>query len=156
MPIDLATVSCTPATKSAAETLVYNDIYRGKGGSDMDPDQFSEKDQVYLVSNTSISLGDGLEITAIGWVDGYLHIQERRTKNLETTSAGFWLVNDREERYGSISVMWSPKKGCICEEIFIPMKPEELGKYRLHGYAISGGTEIEGNWKVKFKLKETG
>lgn len=159
MPVDLSAVPCDPPTRSAEETLVYRDIYGGIGASDATSEEyeaFTEMEKVYLVPNTSIPLGEGVEITAVGWIDGYLHIQQRISKRPETNSAGYYLYKDGEPRYGSFSVSWSPEKGCICEENFIPMTSEELREYRLYGYVIAGGTEIDGNWKVKFKLKETG
>ena len=155
MPVDLASVSCDPETRSAEETLIYNDIYRGKGASNMEMDDFDERAQKYLAPQEPVTIGQNVEITAVGWVDGYLHVQTRKKITTGIESANFWLVQNGEVRGSNMSVVWSPEKGTVCEEILMPIGCEELAACELYGNVISGGTEIEGEWKVKFKLKST-
>lgn len=155
MPVELAAVSCDPATRSAEETLVYKDVYGGFGGSNMDTEDFDFRAQRYLVPQESVAIGQDIELTAIGWVNGYLHVQTRKTNDTGIEGASFWLVKDGEERQESLSAIWSPEKGTVCEELFMPIGCDELKDCELHGDVISGGIESEGDWKVKFKLKST-
>lgn len=154
MPVDLSAVSCDPLTRSAEETLVYNDIYGGIGGSEI-AESIDPQELRYLAPQQPIHLADGIDITAAGWLDGYLHIQTRIEKYNDAQSVGFWLVTNGEERYENIGVTWSPEKGTLAEEVLLPIGCEELADSKLMGYVFSGGEELDKGWTVKFKLKNT-
>lgn len=152
MPVDLSAVSCDPPMRSVEETLVYNDIYSGCGSNYRLPDDFDVRTLRYLAPGEPIELAEGIEITAVGWTDGYLHIQTKIEGNPDVNNVGFWLESDeKRERF---DVTWSPEKGVIASETFISMRPEELHETRLMGYIISGGTEVEGDWRVRFPLEK--
>ena len=155
MPVELVEISCDPPTRTAEETLVYKDIYGGFGGSGMETENFDFWAQRYLAPQEPVTIGQNIELTAVGWVNGYLHVQTRKTHYTGIEGASFWLVKDGEEHWESLSALWSPEKGTVCEELFIPIGCEELADCALYGDVLSGGTEIRGDWKIKFRLKNT-
>lgn len=150
MPVDLSEVTREPEMRTAEETLVYKDRWGGMGANfhvEVDPRRL-----MYLAPQEPIRVAEGIRITAVGWSDGYLHIQTYCDKNLDTTSVGFYLNSDPERP--QYTVIWSPEKGVKAEETFIGMEQEELNEVYLRGYYIAGGTEIKGNWKVRFPLEK--
>ncbi|MBR7037984.1 MAG: hypothetical protein IKI21_01870 [Oscillospiraceae bacterium] len=153
--VDLSAVDMDPATRSAEETLIFNDVYGGTGGGGEDFEEgFDYRAQDYLVPNRDDALADGITLTGIGWKDGLLHVQYRIDKQVETTWAGFYLVSDTTESEGAQTVTWSPEKGMVMHETFFRIAPEELADYRLECNMVYGGTQIDGDWKVSFTVGE--
>ncbi|MCQ4922556.1 DUF4179 domain-containing protein [Tissierella carlieri] len=103
---------------------------------------------------------DYIEITAIGYIDGMLHVQTA-TKNKETTdNHGFIYLKDKngnniqcDYNIGFRENITSENRIDYDEYIFdIPQS--EIGQYSLYGDFVVSGLFTQGNWEVTFPIEE--
>ena len=109
-----------------------------------------------------IPLKDGVYITNIGEIDGYLHIQIRNDANKRQDPGGFLYFADEDgnDVLNTYAAVWYNQKtsdGEIDYEDFIfPISLEEAMNYQLWGaFEFFGGT-IDGNWTVTFPVENMG
>jgi len=137
----------------ATDTQTVTDI-RGGGG-----DRFKEfKDRLIALSpsDQQYSPVDGAMITAVGYIDGYLHAQVYFENIHETDNHGYvYFQNDIGEKIESIAGVsfWdSEQQGSYTEYIFeIPQ--EKIENYTMYGYFVTSNSLTEGNWEVTFPLE---
>lgn len=109
----------------------------------------------------------GAQITAIGYIDGRLHLQVRyddiwRTDNhgwitledehgnvLDCEEYQFWGGEREEHRLGSHVILGYPD---YYQEYVWDISPEELSGCSLHGAFWLCDTLVEGDWEVTFPL----
>lgn len=105
---------------------------------------------------------DGIDVTAIGYIDGKLHVQMALNNRLKSDKHGsFFLVDcngqtfdDSHSIYFSNQYDNAEERIDYCEYVFdIPQ--EKIDTYKLYGDFVTSGMYTEGNWRVTFPL-ETG
>ena len=103
---------------------------------------------------------DGIEFTGMGYVDGMLHIQYAAPDNLLNDNHGYFFLVDgsgQERLYDCNMGFWGQNEATrhiSYEDCVFVISPEELSDYTLHGYFVTTGFRMEGNWSVTFPLEQ--
>ena len=167
LPVDL-----TLAEENAAAQSVSPELMRGTGSNGKYPD-FTRF--LAPVEGGVYTPGDGAQITAMGYIDGLLHIQTRFDRHRDGKwyydNHGFLsLLNESGEEipmecyefWGGEVVTratdWQVFQGheCFYQEYIADIAPEELGSCRLNGDFWLCDTAIDGRWQVTFPLENNG
>ncbi len=103
---------------------------------------------------------DGVTLTGIGYIDGYLHVQAYYENICKTDNHGSIALINRKtgEKItcdGSISFFDDAKEGSYEDYIFTGISEETLAEYDLYGDFVTSSGSVEGNWSVTFPLKDT-
>lgn len=137
---------------------------RGFGGNDMFVEYISSKDKESLTvlrpTETLSSPVDGVSLTGIGYIDGYLHVQVYYENILKTDNHGsIDLINTETGKmltsFGSISFFDDATMGSYEDYIFAGVAPDELANYELYGDFTTSSGSVEGNWSITFPLVNT-
>jgi len=126
--------------------------YRCKGGADL-----------LAPGQNALEIAEDFEISAIGWVDGKLHVQQRCSGKMDLhwkfTSAegqllltrpdGTQITPDLHYKY------WGDDNTKYYEESVYDISPEELAECTLGGSYRSGGKLITGCWCLDFSLDDS-
>ena len=123
------------------------------------PDGSEPPDMGYALTPTlSLSPAPGITITAIGFWNGLLHIQSYYENISKTDDHGFLslIAPDGTEKAASYSFyFWDAAgSGSYQEELF-DISPDELDECAIRGQFVSGGTLIQGRWKVTVPLTQS-
>lgn len=103
---------------------------------------------------------EGVAITAMGVVDGKVHVQSRYARIHETDNHGFvYFLNEETGEtlnpIGSFSFFGEDGwRGDGWDEDIFDCTPEELADYVLYGEFVTCDTLIEGEWEVTFPLTD--
>lgn len=127
------------------------------GGGGMDYQEVADNFCALKPMGILSSPVDGVDITAMGYIDGKLHIQAKYENILETDNHGyvyfknakgeeiqcvanvaFSIDNEHQERY---------------EEYVFDLLDVDLTEYELYGHFVTSSTHITGNWSVTFPLE---
>lgn len=160
LPIDLTQAADAMGTKA-----VSPDMFRGDTSSE--PFLIPQEGGVY-------SPGDGAQITAMGYIDGKLHIQIRYDKHCDGKwyydNHGFLSLLDENGEQVMIDYyeFWGGKKvthktdwqvfsgyESYYQEYIVDISPEELHRYSLYADLWLCDTRVEGDWEVTFSLKNS-
>lgn len=101
----------------------------------------------------------GIDLTAVGYVDGKLHVQIAMENRLENDNHGFfYLVDGSGERTSSESGIYYcnhyEREGRIdYYEAVFDVPEEEIGNYTLSGDFVTCDSLTRGNWCVTFPLR---
>jgi len=166
LPVDLS-----QAAEPAETRLVAPELLRGTGSNGQLP-----------VSTCFLALqeggvytpGDGAQITAMGYIDGQLHIQVRYDRQRDGKwyydNHGFLTLLDENgeqvrmdcfEFWGGERVThrtdWQVFSGyeSYYQEYIVDIPPEELSGYRLYGDIWLCDTAIEGDWEITFRMENS-
>ena len=149
--LDLAAVQAEPATQQVTR--------RGGSGIAAEAGGSTAETRTALVpTGTLAAPAPGVAITAVGYVDGLLHIQVLYENILETDNHGqLWLENGAEklECLGSLS-FFDENESDSFEEYVFDVSPVQLADCTLYGSFVTADTLIEGNWEITFPLTEAG
>lgn len=148
--LDLAAVQAEPATQQVE--------WRGGSGIAAEAGGSTAETRTALVpTGTLAAPAPGVAITAMGYVDGLLHIQVLYENILETDNHGqLWLESGAEklECLGSLSFFGENGSDSFEEYVF-DVSPAQLADCTLYGSFVTADTLIEGNWEITFPLTET-
>lgn len=148
--LDLAAVQAEPATQQVTR--------RGGSGIAAEAGGSGAETRTALVpTGTLAAPAPGVAITAMGYVDGLLHIQVLYENILETDNHGqLWLENGAEklECLGSLS-FFAENGSDSYEDYYFDVTPAQLANCTLYGSFVTADTLIEGNWEITFPLTET-
>ena len=152
--LDLTAAQAEPATQRAA--------IRGLGGPSADVLR-SKIDGSYTAdmlvpTGTLAAPAPGVTVTAMGYIDGLLHIQVLYENIHETDNHGqLWLENGAEklECLGSLS-FFDENESDSFEEYVFDVSPVQLADCTLYGSFVTADTLIEGGWEITFPLTEAG
>lgn len=151
--LDLAAAQAEPATQRAALS--------GFGGSSADVLRSkidgSNTADMLVPTGTLAAPTPGVAITAMGYVDGLLHIQVLYENILETDNHGqLWLESgaERIECLGTLS-FFAENGSDSYEDYYFDATPAQLADCTLYGSFVTADTLIEGNWEITFPLTET-
>lgn len=103
---------------------------------------------------------NGVTLTGIGYVDGYLHVQAYYEDILKTDNHGsIALINKETSEItvcdGSITFFDDAGKGSYEDYIFTGVTAEVLDEYELYGDFTTSQGSVEGNWSITFPLKDS-
>ena len=149
--LDLAAAQAEPATQQV-EWRGGSGIAAEAGGSG------AETRTALVPTGTLAAPAPGVAITAVGYVDGLLHIQVLYENIHETDNHGqLWLENGAEklECLGSLS-FFDENESDSFEEYVFDVSPAQLADCTLYGSFVTADTLIEGNWEITFPLTEAG
>lgn len=149
--LDLAAAQAEPATQQV-EWRGGSGIAAEAGGSG------AETRTALVPTGTLAAPTPGVAITAMGYVDGLLHIQVLYENILETDNHGqLWLENGAEklECLGSLS-FFAENGSDSFEEYVFDVSPAQLADCTLYGSFVTADTLIEGGWEITFPLTEAG
>lgn len=148
--LDLAAAQAEPATQQVTR--------RGGSGIAAEAGGSGAETRTALVpTGTLAAPAPGVAITAMGYVDGLLHIQVLYENILETDNHGqLWLENGTEklECLGTLS-FFAENGSDSFEEYVFDVSPAQLADCTLYGSFVTADTLIEGNWEITFPLTET-
>ena len=149
--LDLAAVQAEPATQQVTR--------RGGSGIAAEAGGSTAETRTALVpTGTLAAPAPGVAITAVGYVDGLLHIQVLYENIHETDNHGqLWLENGAEklECLGSLS-FFAENGSDSYEDYYFDVTPAQLADCTLYGSFVTADTLIEGNWEITFPLTEAG
>lgn len=149
--LDLAAAQAEPATQQVTR--------RGGSGIAAEAGGSTAETRTALVpTGTLAAPAPGVAITAVGYVDGLLHIQVLYENILETDNHGqLWLDNGVEklECLGSLS-FFAENGSDSFEEYVFDVSPAQLADCTLYGSFVTADTLIEGGWEITFPLTEAG
>ena len=101
-----------------------------------------------------------MTLTAIGYVDGYLHVQVcykdiLKTDNHGTIALTYKKTGETVSADGSVAFFDDAGENSYEDYIFTEIPAETLDEYDLYGEFITSSGAIEGNWSVTFPLENT-
>ncbi|NLO86809.1 MAG: DUF4179 domain-containing protein [Clostridiales bacterium] len=171
LDVDLSNVSLTPSIQALS-----HDRLRGGGGNGIDeyPMHAPIEEGLPMTfdalspASQPIAVVDGVTLTAIGFIDGKLHVQTLYDDILRTDNHGYLYLKDSNgnivSTLYSIS-FWAEKvahaqdmaliregRDSYDEEVF-DISPSDLDEYTLHGNFFTCDTLVEGNWEVTYPLQ---
>lgn len=131
--------------------------FRGAGGGEDGPFLPEDyEDRAYLVPGQPLyTVGDGAAVTAMGWIDGRLHIQLHYA-DLSRHDHGFLYLTDADggqKGYMYSVSFWDAEETGGYEDYVFDLTPEEISGYTLNGDFWLGADRVEGPWEVTFKLE---
>lgn len=140
--IDLAAASADAKTQTVSEL-------RGRSGR-------GDAAEV-LLPCLNVSPAAGASVTAVGFVEGQLHIQLYYEDIARTDNHGWiWLQDESGQVIqceGTVSFWDEAQRGSYEEYIFPVSSAEELAGYRLYGELTLCESLCEGDWQVTFPLE---
>lgn len=141
--IDLMTASADAKTRTVTEL-------RGRSSGDTAAEEV-------LLPCLNVSPASGASVTAIGFVEGQLHVQLYYEDIARTDNHGWIWLQDEASRIiqceGSVSFWDEAQRGSYEEYIFPVSSVEELTGYALWGELTLCDMLCEGDWQVTFPLE---
>ena len=103
---------------------------------------------------------DGVTLTGIGYVDGWLHVQVYYADILKTDNHGSISLVNREtgeqiECDGSAAFFDDAGTGSYEDYVFTGIEADALDTYALYGMFVTSAGPVGGNWSVTFPLENT-
>lgn len=154
IPIDLTSVTVANSTQKVYST----------GGGGKNYEKHTDEGETVVLTPSQAMAGfpaDGIDLTAIGYIDGMLHIQMALNDHLTNDNHGFFYLKDANGKSVNCSYntyftnQYGQQENRIdyCEYVFdIPQG--ELGNYSLYGDFVTSDMITKGNWRVTFTLEQ--
>lgn len=137
----------------ATDTFTPSHI-RGGGGPAYD--EYRENFQSLVSTGIICNPVDGVAISAVGYVDGKLHIQVRYDSIHETSNNGYVYLKNEDgdiiQCAANISYFVDAEQSGSCEEYIFDLTGKEISEYIPYGYFVTSGVNTKGNWSVTFPL----
>ena len=143
--------SLTSATQTVQHRGLSGDLFGSDGGKSV---------TVLKPGDAIASPVDGVTLTGIGYVDGWLHVQVYYADILKTDNHGSISLVNREtgeqiECDGSAAFFDDAGTGSYEDYVFTGIAADALGTYALYGTFVTSAGPVEGNWSVTFPLENT-
>ena len=139
---------------TAPETVTPTHIF---GGSGTNYSEVENNFRALKATGILYSPVEGVDITAMGYVDGDLHIQVRYENVLKTDNHGYiyFQNNEGEKITCNANVEFSTDREYQERyvEYIYDLSDIELAEYDAYGYFVTSDTLITGNWSVTFPLE---
>lgn len=136
------------------ETIVPTYIFGGGGTS------YKEIEEDFRALKTTgilCSPVDGVDITAMGYVDGKLHIQVKYDNVLVTDNHGYiYFKNDKGEKIqcvANVGFSMGDSHQERYEEYVFDLSDVDLTEYEAYGHFVTCDTHVTGDWSVTFPLE---
>lgn len=154
IPINLTLVTSAESTQKVYST--------GGGGRDY---HYTDNGKSIVLTPSEAITGfpvDGIDVSAIGYIDDKLHVQMAISNHLKNDNHGsFYLKNsdgtkveDNYNIYFTNHYERQEDRIDYCEYVF-NLSQEELKDYSLYGNFVTSGSRTKGNWSVTFPLEQT-
>lgn len=151
IPIDLSAV---PAAEKTQAVQPF-----GGGGTEL-PEGWDETLAALVPGPPRSEFSvEGLDLTAIGYVNGSLRVQIAVKNRLENDNHGFLYLKDQQGNKIDCAYNFyfrqtpdgqAPVDYC---EFDFPVPPSEISKYRLYGDFVTADMKTQGAWRVTFPLE---
>ena len=136
----------------------------GTGGSGLLYETCLSGDPEMLVPGTPLAgfQVEGVELTAIGYVDGLLHIQTQVADLISNDNHGyFWLETAEGERVDAVYSVsatngQSGADRLDWQDMVFDIDPSDLAGCTLKGRFVAGGTLVKGDWSITFQAENQG
>ena len=139
---------------TAPETVTPTHIF---GGSGTNYSEVENNFRALKATGILISPVEGVDITAMGYVDGDLHIQVRYENVLKTDNHGYiYFQNNEGEKItcnANVAFSTDSEYQERYVEYIYDLSNIELTEYDAYGYFVTSDTLITGNWSVTFPLE---
>ncbi len=139
----------------ATETIAPAHI-TGGGGSNYE--KYREDFHALVSTGVLCSPVEGVDITAVGYVDGKLHIQIKYESVLETDNHGYvYFKNSNGDIIRDDACIYYIADGEQEErytEYIYDFSGLNVSEYVPYGYFVTSSTHISGNWSVTFPLED--
>ncbi len=139
---------------TAPETVTPTHIF---GGSGTNYSEVENNFRALKATGILISPVEGVDITAMGYVDGNLHIQVRYENVLKTDNHGYiYFQNNEGEKItcnANVEFSTDSEYQERYVEYIYDLSDIELAEYDAYGYFVTSDTLITGNWSVTFPLE---
>ncbi len=99
----------------------------------------------------------GVQVTAMGYIDGKLHIQTHYDNILETDNHGYVYLKNADGEVihaGSSISFWDETHGGSYDEEVFDIPAEGSSGYQVCGAFWTGAKLTRGNWQVTFSLED--
>ena len=109
----------------------------------------------FLVPGEGIAPTKDVRITAMGYIDGKLHVQAHFADILTTDTHGLIYLSDgSNEPLDPVAefAFWDTEKTGSYEEYIFDISPADAGKYQLYGWFETSEGFYTGDWQVTFAL----
>jgi len=137
--------------------LQNNPEIRGYGGSMAEKWNPASVSVMMPMPEITVSPVPGVQITAMGYVDGKLHIQTHFDNILEFDNHGYVYLTDANGSHAELIYavsFWDETHTGSYEEFLFDISPDELSSYQLSGFFVTCDTLTHGNWQVTFPLEK--
>jgi len=131
----------------------------GKSGINLSKYTSATNDFVVLNPGMSICAPiSGLDVTAIGYIDGMLHIQLATSEKRTLDNHGYFYLVDKDGNQTQYDYSVSFIEGMDSndrmdyQEFVFDIPKDEIGDYTLYGSFYTSGLHTEGRWQVTFPL----
>mgnify|MGYP000044900352 FL=1 len=139
---------------TAPETVTPTHIF---GGSGTNYSEVENNFRALKATGILYSPVEGVDITAMGYVDGNLHIQVRYENVLKTDNHGYiYFQNNEGEKItcnANVAFSTDSEYQERYVEYIYDLSNIELTEYDAYGYFVTSDTLITGNWSVTFPLE---
>ena len=139
---------------TAPETVTPTHIF---GGSGTNYSEVENNFRALKATGILYSPVEGVDITAMGYVDGDLHIQVRYEIVLKTDNHGYiYFQNNEGEKItcnANVEFSTDSEYQERYVEYIYDLSDIELAEYDAYGYFVTSDTLITGNWSVTFPLE---
>lgn len=153
--IHLTEADFTPETRPVYDSLRGYTVPENVPEGELTGNGLEKADYLVPQSSGIISPADGVAITAVGYIDGKLHIQTYYEDIHHTDNHGYLYLKDKNGTiiYPSYSVsFWDEEqRGSYDEDVF-DISADALTDFSLYGEFWTCDTLIEGDWQVTFPL----
>ena len=141
--------SLTSATQTVQPRGLSGDLFGSDGGKSV---------TVLKPGDAIASPVDGVTLTGIGYVDGWLHVQVYYADILKTDNHGSISLVNREtgeqiDCDGSVAFFDEAGTGSYEDYVFTGIEADTLDTYALYGMFVTSAGPVEGNWSVTFPLE---
>ena len=149
LPIELISIDTSPKTQTGLPN------YSGGSFISQMPDV---SDISFLEASDSVIYEpiDGAQITAVGYIDGALHVQTRYIDKADLDTHGFVTLKDstgNDYENNGIFTACFEESGISYEETVIPIEFSALADYSLYGDFEKSSRRIDGHWQVTARLE---
>ena len=139
---------------TAPETVTPTHIF---GGSGTNYSEVENNFRALKATGILYSPVEGVDITAMGYVDGDLHIQVRYENVLKTDNHGYiYFQNNEGEKItcnANVEFSTDSEYQERYVEYIYDLSDIELAEYDAYGYFVTSDTLITGNWSVTLPLE---
>lgn len=146
--LDLSAAAQSPDTQTGVDI---------RGWSQPDGAPADAQSIPVLARQNDLFSAPGVQVTAMGYVDGKLHIQTHYDNILETDNHGYvYLKNaDGEVIHAGSSVsFWDEDHSGSYDETVFDVPAEGSSGYQVYGEFWTGAELTKGNWQVTFSLED--
>ena len=143
-----------PAPSMAAQTVKPAQVFGG-GGEDFDLN--TDNFQALRPGNSLLSPTKGVDITALGYVDGKLRVQIQFENVLETDNHGYIYFKDDDggiiHAETNCAFAMDPEGKARYEEFIFDLSGKDMDSLSPHGNFVTSQSLIRGSWSVTFPLE---